>query len=111
VILLLLLVFLCGSVVGAVAVRYTLKPKVAAGPTYWASSGVEVSLKRLEKELNLTPEQSRQIAQILDDFVKYYHTLQAQMEEVRATGKAKILEVLNPEQREKFQKLIKEAHR
>ena len=36
----------------------------------------------------------------------YYQTLQAQMDEVRASGKERIVRVLNPEQREKFGRMI-----
>jgi len=110
ILLTLLLVFLCGSLAGAVSMRYWLRPKVVAAPAYWTQEGMQISLQRLQRELDLTPEQYQQIQQILDDFVKYYHTLHAQMEEVRATGKAKILEVLRPDQREKFQRMLQEMH-
>jgi hypothetical protein len=43
---------------------------------------------------------------ILDDFVMYMQMLQAQMDEVRANGKERILRVLDEKQRDKFEKML-----
>jgi hypothetical protein len=101
----LLLVFLCGSLAGALAMRYGVHQILHRTP-YWSEGGKEIALHRFEKELSLTPQQSRQIESILDDFVMYYQTLQAQMDEVRANGKSRILLVLNEEQKKKFEKML-----
>jgi hypothetical protein len=45
---------------------------------------------------------------VLDDFVTYYQTLQAQMDDVRATGKQRILRILKDDQKQKFEKMIGE---
>jgi Spy/CpxP family protein refolding chaperone len=58
--------------------------------------------------LKLTPQQAEEIGTILDDFMMYYQTLQAQMDEVRASGKDRILKILTPEQREKFGRMLSE---
>ena len=41
-----------------------------------------------------------------DDFMKYYQTLQAQMDEVRANGKERILGVLDDSQKSKFNQMM-----
>jgi hypothetical protein len=38
--------------------------------------------------------------------MKYYQTLQAQMDEVRADGKERIVRILKPDQQERFQRII-----
>ena len=64
--------------------------------------------ERFRKELTLTDDQTREVAEVLDDFVKYYQTLQAQMDDVRANGKDRIVNILNPEQRDKFSRMMTE---
>ena len=66
-------------------------------------SGLEIL-----KELNLTQEQANEIESVLDDFVMYYQMLQTQMEDVRSKGKDRIVEALNPEQRQKFERMLDE---
>lgn len=106
VVLLLALVFFCGGIAGILVGRTA--PHTRLIGTYWQEGGREISLQKLKKELNLTSEQAQQIEIVLDDFVKYYHALQAQMDGVRASGKERIISVLNPEQQEKFQKMMYE---
>jgi hypothetical protein len=106
---LILLVFLCGSAAGALGTRYRYrqlvqKPAVAA----WKEAGREVTLQKFRKELNLSEEQAKEIELVLDDFMMYYQTLQAQMDEVRASGKERIMRVLDERQREKFSRMMSE---
>jgi hypothetical protein len=106
---LILLVFLCGSAAGALSARYRYrqmmqnpKPPVAA----WKEYGKEVTLQKFRKELNLSDDQAKEIELVLDDFMMYYQTLQAQMDEVRASGKERIVRVLDASQREKFGRMM-----
>ncbi len=102
----LVLVFLCGGLAGAVTMRAELhyRERHAATP-YWTDDKSFFSYERLQKELDLTPEQSDRLKTILDDFVKYHDDLEAQIEDVRATGRNRILQMLTPEQRKRFEKL------
>ncbi|MBZ5610940.1 MAG: hypothetical protein LAP38_21965 [Acidobacteriia bacterium] len=103
---LLLLIFLCGALAGAITMRAGLHDKMhrsAAG--YWKDGKNEFSYGTLRKELNLTADQSERLKTILDDFVKYHDDLEAQIEDVRATGRNRILQMLTPEQRQKFEQL------
>lgn len=105
----LLLVFLCGAAVGTLAMSLSGRFRAHAQQASWKEGGKEVTLERFKRELDLTPEQAAQLETVLDDFFMYYHTLQAQLEEVRATGKNRILRLLNPEQRKKFEKMMNEV--
>ena len=46
------------------------------------------------------------MATVLDDFMTYFQTLQAQMDDVRATGKQRIMKILNEDQKQRFEKLL-----
>ena len=73
---------------------------------YWKDASAQLfSYDKLKKELNLTSEQSERLKTILDDFVKYHEDLETQIEDVRATGKNRILQMLSAEQRQKFERL------
>ena len=102
----LLMVFLCGSAAGVVAQR--LSWRQASNQKSWKEGGREISLLKFRKELDLSDDQAREIELVLDDFMKYYQTLQAQMDEVRADGKERIVRVLKPEQRERFGRMLSE---
>jgi hypothetical protein len=105
----LLFVFLSGAVVGAVGMRLAApQSRQAKTLSYWREGGKEISIQRFKKELNLTDEQASEVGTVLDDFVMYYQTLQAQMDDVRATGKNRILRLLNDDQKQKFEKMMNE---
>jgi Spy/CpxP family protein refolding chaperone len=104
---LLLLIFLCGALAGALTMRSSFHTKLhrAAAP-YWKDDSAQLfSYDTLKTELNLTSEQSERLKTILDDFVKYHEDLEAQIEDMRATGKNRIKQMLTPEQRQKFEQL------
>jgi hypothetical protein len=101
----LIFVFLTGAAVGALAMRLTTTPTVRSGP-YWKEGGREISLHRFKKELDLSPEQAKEMETVLDDFMMYYQTLQAQMDDVRATGKQRILRILRKDQQDRFERMM-----
>lgn len=107
----LLLVFIVGAFAGALSMRLGLHERMHYAPAAASlntSANSKVFLDRCQHELNLTPEQARQMSMILDDYKQYYQNIQDQFEEVRATGKSRILQVLNDEQKTKFEKLLGE---
>lgn len=103
ILLVLLAVFLFGMATGAFTTRFIAsKPQAPS----WTESGKRVTIEMLTKELDLSPEQAVQIETVLDEFVLYYQNLQGQMEDFRADGRERIVRVLSPEQRAKFEKLL-----
>lgn len=74
------------------------------GPA-WEEGGKWVPLSRLKTELQLSPDQATKIARVLDDYAMYYQTVKEQLYEVRATGKTRVLDVLDEQQKQKFEKM------
>jgi Spy/CpxP family protein refolding chaperone len=101
----LVLVFLTGALAGAIGMREGLHAELHRGAAYWRGDKAEFSYERLKTELNLTPDQAERLKTILDDFAKYHEDLEAQIEDVRATGRTKIVQMLTPEQRKRFEQL------
>jgi len=105
----LLFVFLSGAAVGALSMRAGLHDQLHNHPPLLPrSADVKLSYDRLNRELNLTPDQSAKLRAILDDFVTYRHDLEAQVTSFRANGHYRILQILTPEQRARFEKLSSE---
>lgn len=101
----LLLVFLAGAASGALAMRTGIHWRAARHAALPADS--ELTLGQLKKDLDLTPEQSEKLKSILDDMVNY----RQEIESYRATGKYRILAILTPEQRKRFEELSKSMER
>jgi Spy/CpxP family protein refolding chaperone len=105
----LLAVFVTGAFAGALSMRLGLHERMHhSAPTLNSPANARVFFDRCQKELKLTPQQSNQMATILDDYKMYYQSLQDQLEEVRATGKSRIMAILNDEQKAKFEKVLSE---
>jgi len=102
----LLAIFLSGAAAGALTMRYSLALERHQRPLYWNPASREASLEYFTKELNLTPDQQREMATVLDDFMMYWQTLQAQMDDVRATGKQRVMKILHEDQKQRFDKIL-----
>ena len=101
----LVLVFLTGAMAGAIGMRAGLHRELQRSTSYWRSDRGVFSYDLLKRELNLTAEQSERLKTILDDFAKYHDDLEVQIEDVRATGRNRIVQILTPEQRKRFEQL------
>ena len=101
----LLLVFLAGAAAGAVSMKFGLHD-ILHHPAAPASK--EAVLQKFRTDLNLTPAQADRISLVLDDYRHYYQSVQDQLDDIRATGKMRILQELDPSQRDKFQKMMGE---
>jgi hypothetical protein len=108
----LLVVFLAGAAVGALAMQMGLHDRLrrvvsAASPAPVRKPSTNDALvQRFKTDLNLSSSQTDDIAMVLDDYRHYYQNLQDQLDDVRATGKSRILQILNPEQRAKFERMM-----
>jgi len=101
VITVIVLVFMAGAMSGAIGMQKILHGRL--------HPKAELSYETLKTELNLSPDQSVKIRRILDDFVKFYQEIQAQIEDMRATGKNQIRGILDAEQRKRFDKICNET--
>lgn len=94
----LVLVFLCGAVAGALTMNFVDPHHVvlSAYPKH-------VELEKWKRELDLSDAQTQQLELILDDFSKYY-------DNVLADGKTRVLQLLDDNQKRKFEKMLKNSH-
>jgi Spy/CpxP family protein refolding chaperone len=102
----LFLVFLAGASAGALVMNMGLHDKLHR--TTSAGSSRDAVVQKFKAELDLSGAQTDQIAAVLEDYRKYYQSLQDQLDDLRASGKNQILRILNPEQRVKFEKMMAE---
>ncbi len=109
VVLTLTVVFLCGVSAGMLAMAMGAHRMMHSQSTpAWKDGGKEVTLQRFRKELNLSQSQTEQLESVLDDYFTYYHTLQAQLDDVRSSGKERVLRILNDDQKKKFEQIMSE---
>jgi Spy/CpxP family protein refolding chaperone len=95
-----LLVFLCGVVAGALVMSLAKTAGGHGNPP--VSSGLSpMSVTEMKDNLNLTEDQTRQLTSILDDFSHYYDNL-------LADGNSRILQILDPEQQERFHQMLQQ---
>jgi Spy/CpxP family protein refolding chaperone len=99
------LVFVCGALAGALTMRAGLHDTLVH---FGKTDPSQLTYERLTKELNLNPQQADQLKSILDDMFKYHQDLQAQIEDVRATGKNRIRQILTAQQRRDFERICNE---
>ena len=108
----LVVVFLAGAAVGALSMQLGLHEKlhrtVSAAAPKPALAAKDAVLQRFKTELNLSASQAQQISSILDDYRHYYQSLQDQLDDVRALGKTRIVQILDDGQRQKFDKMMNE---
>jgi Spy/CpxP family protein refolding chaperone len=97
------LVFLCGALAGALVMDFGVHNRLRP-PSFETSQGQALYFDRLQKELDLTPAQSDQVKSILNDFWQYYRT-------VLSEGRGRIEQVLTPDQRLKFARVLQEQKR
>jgi hypothetical protein len=94
-------VFLCGAAVGTAVTRQYLHSKM-----FPVHARVElaphVNLQTMKATLNLTPDQEKIVTKELDDYAKYYQNIEEQREDVAEHGKQRILDVLDEQQKRRF---------
>ena len=101
-------VFLFGAASGAVVTRQYLHRwmPVPYGHEF-VYQGKRLGMEQLKAELQLRPEQALRVELMLDDFAKYYQNIEDQRSAVAAMGKEKILEVLDNDQKQRFERMLR----
>jgi hypothetical protein len=102
------LVFLAGAASGALWMQLGLHDKLHHTSVSASASPRDAVLQKFRTELGLSTAQTEKIGKVLEDYTQYYQSLQDQLDDVRATGKTQILEVLDPAQRGKFEEMMNE---
>ncbi len=100
------LIFLCGALVGAIGITLTTDPSgysPAASPQEMSRN---LTLGNLSRDLDLSEAQRERLSKVLDDYFQYYYALQDQLDEVKASGQEKMLEILDEQQRAKFREMV-----
>ena len=107
----LLLVFLAGAATGMLGMRYGLHDrlhKAVASAALPKDASREAVLQEFKTKLDLSQEQTDRIAVVLEDYRHYYESLQDQLDDLRSTGRTRIVQILQPSQRDKFEKMMDE---
>jgi len=102
------LVFVAGGAVGALSMSLGLHEKlhrVAVAASKKPDTSKDAVIQRFRAELGLTHDQAEQIGVVLDDYRQYYQSLQEQMDDIRSTGRSRIVGILDDSQRQKFEKM------
>lgn len=73
---------------------------------YVLESARRVGLEHLRTDLSLTEIQEKTVAKVLDDYGKFYQNIEDEREDVAEYGKRRILDVLTPDQRRRFQEIF-----
>ena len=102
----LLMIFVGGVALGCFATHLYEAHATVHPNASWKGGGRAVTMAHLDRDLNLTPQQSEQIAMLLEDFGKYYDNLQGQMDDFRQDGRERIKKILTPEQQKKFDQIV-----
>jgi hypothetical protein len=96
----LVLVFLCGTAVGALIIESRLHDRMRP-PAFDTPAGKALNFERLRRDLDLTASQAEQVESILEDEWKYYRM-------VLTDSKSRVEQVLTKEQREKFERVLQQ---
>ncbi len=99
------LIFVCGMAVGGVGMRLYDKHESVA----WdLAQEKQMAVEHFTQELDLNQEQARAIEAILDEFIMQQADLMAQFRTSRLSGHDRILQILNDDQRQRFQQVLSE---
>jgi len=107
--LVLLVVFLLGSVTGA-ALTGLYRSRAGGGGAEARDRAMHERFEKMRTELNLTDQQTTSVRAILDETRNEYRTLRTELrprfEEPRTKARARIRALLTPEQQQKFDALV-----
>lgn len=108
----LLLVFLLGAAAGVLGTMWATRTGLAAtssGPSKFSKQG---AMEWLNTELKLTAEQQQQLGVILDETAAGYETIRERVrpeyDQVRQQSREKIRAILTPEQKARFEELVRQ---
>ena len=98
--LFLLLVFLCGMVAGGITDHWWLH-RTARARANWTETRTHL-MEEVKQELDLSPDQCRQMETILDEAMRDFQSLHSQAHQVRLDTNERLRAILNDQQKQKF---------
>lgn len=103
-----LLIFLCGVLLGTVATNLWVNwgPRSISARADAPPHSTQHIVEKFTRELNLTPDQARQLNEILDETHKAYREHEAQIEAIRQQARARIRGILTEQQKPKYEQLL-----
>jgi Spy/CpxP family protein refolding chaperone len=110
--LLVCVLFVLGVALGSVG-TYLVTSRVSAARLQSATThGPGHAMAMFTRDLNLTPDQQSQIQSILNDtrskYAGLHQKLDPEYEQVRLLGREHIRQILTPDQRPKFEELLRQ---
>jgi Spy/CpxP family protein refolding chaperone len=107
---LVVIVFLLGALLGGVG-NHVWGERVWGKQTVSAQPTKSEIVKNLTKELELTPDQQKQLGAVVDDtraqWRALYTTIEPRHEEIRQQSRDRIRAILTPDQKPKFEEFMK----
>ena len=111
-VLLVLVLFILGLALGSVGTYLVTTRVLAARPQATLAHNPGHTMAMFTRDLNLNPDQQSQIQAILNDtrarYAELHQKLDPEYEQVRHEGRERIRQVLPPEQRPKFEDLLRQ---
>lgn len=111
-VLLVFVLFVLGIALGSVGTYVVTMRVQAARPQATLGHNPARTMRMFTLDLNLSPEQQTQIQTILNDtrgrYAALHQKLDPEYEQVRHEGRERIRQVLTPEQRPKFEELLRQ---
>jgi Spy/CpxP family protein refolding chaperone len=110
-VLLVFVLFALGIALGSVG-TYVVTTRVLAARPQATFAHTPGHMEMFTRDLNLNPDQQNQIQAILNDtrarYAELHEKLDPEYEQVRHEGRQRIRQVLTPEQRPKFEELLRQ---
>lgn len=111
-VLLVFVLFLLGIALGSVGTYVVTMRVQAARPQATLAHNPARTMAMYTRDLNLSPDQQNQIQAILNDtrsrYAELHEKLDPEYEQVRQQGRERIRQILTPEQRPKFEDLLRQ---
>lgn len=109
--LLVLLVFALGIGLGSVGTYVVVTTRVLAARPHQAVRNPANHMEMFTRDLNLNPDQQKQIQAILAEtrarYAEIHNQADPEYEQARQAGREKIRQLLTPEQKPKFEDLLR----
>ena len=110
--LLVFVLFILGIALGGVGTYLVTMRVQAARPQATLARNPGHAMAMFTRDLNLNPDQQTQIQAILSDtrarYAELHEKLDPEYEQVRQQGRERIRQILTPEQRPKFEELLRQ---